>query len=291
MTTVVPGQYIVPEYKTEEEAAGTAVVHYIPGKGAVLSSIGSDLGQIPVVVATVLGKLLIQEIKEADTEESDGSSKSPKTRNFLVSVVSGALNEWAKYATEIDASATAAVSATSTNLPREGDVVLVKITRINLRQASCEILCVYGHGNVALDGGVGSTGGSAHLSIPMGGGSQLLSSYGAVASSQGTLAGAQALDVGETFKGIIRSQDVRSTDRDKVRIVDSFRPGDLVKAVVLLLGDGSNYYLTTARNDLGVVFAKSEGGAGELMVAIDWETMVCEKTGVVEKRKCAKLFE
>lgn len=301
MTTVVPGQYLVPEYKTQDGPGGTEILHYLPGKGAVVSSISVDNATIPVVVATLLGKQVIQEIRPDSTEKKEQSTevgeaasvdaeKATPVRQFLVSVVAGH-NEWAQYSQEVDALASGAVSATATNLPREGDVVLVKVTRINLRQANCEILCVYGHGNVAADGGVGSTGSAAHLLIPMGGGSQILSSYGAVALFQGLMAGAQPLDVGETFKGIIRSQDVRAAERDKVRIADCFRPGDLVKAVVLSLGDGSNYYLTTARNDLGVVFAKSEGGAGDLMVAVDWETMVCEKTGVVEKRKCAKLFD
>lgn len=305
--TVIPGQYLVPEYKTGEDKLKKEILHFFPGKGAALLTILVGLENIPVIVATVLGKQLQQEIidpKEAENESSySPDQKEPKksetealedektpVRNFLISVVSGAASEYSKYAQEIDSSASEAVSATLTNLPREGDVVLVKITRLNPKQAFCEVLCVYGHGNVLPDGGIGSNGTSANYSLPQGGGAQLLSLYGAVALTQGTMVGAIPLDVGETFKGIIRSQDVRSTDRDKVKIVDCFKPGDVVKAVVLSMGDGSNYYLTTARNDLGVVFAKSEGGAGELMVALDWETMVCESSGVVEKRKCAKLF-
>lgn len=310
--TVVPGQYLEPELKPNEGPNGREIFRFFPGKGAALLYIESGSSSIPVIVATVLGKQIIQEMtqknqNDADTDtpadapadsgdvESATGTKSPESsdvpvRKFLVSVLSGNANQFSKYAHEIEASASEAVSATATNLPREGDEVLVKITRLNPRQAFCEVLCVYGHGNVLSDGGEGANGTSANFSLPLGGGAQLLSSYGAVASFQGTMLGAQPLDVGETFKGIIRSQDVRSTDRDKVKIADCFRPGDLVKAAVLSLGDGSNYYLTTARNDLGVVFAKSEGGAGDLMVAIDWETMVCEKTGVVEKRKCAKLL-
>lgn len=309
-TTVVPGQYLEPELKPNEGPNGREIFRFFPGKGATLLYIQSGSTSIPVITATVIGKRLVQEMtlpeKSQDDAETDApisddidnpsaTKNSPETadapiRNFLVSVLSGTSNEFSKYAQEIETSASEAVSATATNLPREGDEVLVKITRLNPRQAFCEVLCVYGHGNVLSDGGEGANGTSANFSLPLGGGAQLLSSYGAVASFQGTMVGAMPLDVGETFKGIIRSQDVRSTDRDKVKIADCYRPGDIVKAVVLSLGDGSNYYLTTARNDLGVVFAKSEGGAGDMMVAIDWETMVCEKTGVVEMRKCAKLF-
>jgi exosome complex component CSL4 len=87
---------------------------------------------------------------------------------------------------------------------------------------------------------------------------------------------------------VIRAQDVRLTERDKVKVLDCFRPGDIVRAAVILLGDGSNY-LSTARDDLGVVFAKSDGGLGELMYATDWQHMAT-RSGVVERRKCAKPF-
>lgn len=272
MDTAVPGQYLMAASKEENG------VHqrYFPGKGAVATKVDVEGGLAEIILATVLGRVVVQELQ---LEE--------KNHDFLVSVIPK--TDYSEFK-HVAADAQAAVSATSTNLPREGDVVLVKVIRLNPKQATCEILCVEGAGNVSSDLGMGSTGTSAQFSVPMGGGSQLLSSYGAVASFQGSLAGAQPVDVGEAFRGIIRTQDVRSTERDKVKIVDCFKPGDVVRALVLSLGDGSNYYLTTARNDLGVVFAKSEGGAGEQMLAIDWETMVCERTGVTEKRKCAKLF-
>jgi exosome complex component CSL4 len=46
------------------------------------------------------------------------------------------------------------------------------------------------------------------------------------------------LVVGETvldgeWQGIIRVQDVRATEKDRVRIFESFRPGDVVRAVVV----------------------------------------------------------
>lgn len=283
MTSVVPGQILT---LAEKENEGSKEI-YFPGRGATKSDMNVNENEyVPVIVASTIGKQIIQEIQEPETEEKQEESQ---TKKYLVSVVSH--NAYSDFAKEINAPSAEVSSATATNLPREGDVVLVRVIRLNSRQATCDVLCVEGVGNVASDGGAGSNGTSANFSVPMGGGSQLLSSYGAVASFQGSMAGAQPTDVGEAFRGVIRSQDVRSTDRDKVKIAECFRPGDIVRAVVLSLGDGSNYYLTTTRNDLGVVFAKSEGGAGEQMVAIDWETMVCEKTGAVEKRKCAKLFD
>lgn len=61
----------------------------------------------------------------------------------------------------------------------------------------------------------------------------------------------------DEFQGIIRAQDVRATEKDKVKIFESFRPGDVVRALVISLGDQSNYYLSTAQNSLGVVMAYS----------------------------------
>ena len=54
-----------------------------------------------------------------------------------------------------------------------------------------------------------------------------------------------------------RLQDVRATEVDKLDIYDCFRPGDVIKAEVLSLGDARSYYLSTAKNELGVVYAKS----------------------------------
>lgn len=38
---------------------------------------------------------------------------------------------------------------------------------------------------------------------------------------------------GEEFAGVIRVQDVRATDKDRVKIGDCFRGGDVVKGVVV----------------------------------------------------------
>src|SRR5690606_3837398 len=96
------------------------------------------------------------------------------------------------------------------------------------------------------------------------------------------------------------------------QVYRSFRPGDVVMAEVISLGDARSYYLSTARNELGVIFAESEAGtstkdkllvtligrvshigirsclAGETMVPISWQEMMCPKTKTKEFRKCAK---
>ncbi|KAI8378095.1 hypothetical protein EDC96DRAFT_493615 [Choanephora cucurbitarum] len=90
----------------------------------------------------------------------------------------------------------------------------------------------------------------------------------------------------EDFMGIIRTQDVRAAEKDKVKIYNSFRPGDIVKAEVISLGDARSYILSTAKNELGVIFATSVAGA--TMIPISWQEMQCPKTKSIELRKCAK---
>jgi exosome complex RNA-binding protein Csl4 len=115
----------------------------------------------------------------------------------------------------------------------------------------------------------------------------------------------------QAFSGIIRQQDVRATEIDKVLLHECFRPGDVVRAEVLSLGDARSYYLTTARNELGVVHARS-AAAGEPLVPLSWQAracmpafarvaarteqplslsqeMQCPKTKAVEKRKVARV--
>jgi exosome complex component CSL4 len=53
---------------------------------------------------------------------------------------------------------------------------------------------------------------------------------------------------------------VRLTEVDKVEIYKCFRPNDIVKAEVISLGDSRSYFLSTAKNELGVIFAKSVAG-------------------------------
>ncbi|KAL3423265.1 3 -5 exoribonuclease csl4 [Phlyctema vagabunda] len=101
------------------------------------------------------------------------------------------------------------------------------------------------------------------------------------------------LVVGETvldgeWQGLIRVQDVRATEKDKVKVFESFRPGDIVRAVVISLGDQSNYYLSTASNHLGVIMATSE--AGNAMYPVSWKEYKDPETGASESRKVAKPF-
>ena len=130
----------------------------------------------------------------------------------------------------------------------------------------------------------------------------------------------------DEFQGVIRKEDVRATEKDKVVVGASFVPGDVVRACVvrsclfylavtglfrverkwgqvtyvcdggadtqgdeqISLGDQSNYYLSTARNELGVVMATSE--AGNAMYPVSWKEFRDPVSGEMESRKVAKPF-
>ena len=91
------------------------------------------------------------------------------------------------------------------------------------------------------------------------------------------------------FHGVIRREDVRATEKDTVEIFNSFRPGDMVRARVISLGEGPSYVLSTASNELGVVLARCHE-CGDMMSPTSWCDMQCNKTGVREKRKVAKVI-
>jgi exosome complex component CSL4 len=88
------------------------------------------------------------------------------------------------------------------------------------------------------------------------------------------------------FPGTIRVNDVQVAQPEQVEIYKCFRPGDLVRAEVISLGDSRAYYLTTAKPEYGVVMAKSI--SGHTMSPISWNLMQCPKTKLKEYRKVAK---
>ncbi|KAJ4388674.1 exosome 3'-_5 exonuclease subunit ski4 (Csl4) [Gnomoniopsis smithogilvyi] len=90
------------------------------------------------------------------------------------------------------------------------------------------------------------------------------------------------------WQGVIRVQDVRATEKDRCKIYESFRPGDIVRASVISLGDQSNYYLSTASNEYGVIMAVSE--AGNVMYPVSWKEYKDPETGLSEARKVAKPY-
>ena len=92
--------------------------------------------------------------------------------------------------------------------------------------------------------------------------------------------------LGEPAQGVIRREDVREFGQAQVQIYQSFRPGDMVSAKVLSLGDARAYFLSTAEPELGVVAAKSAEAAP--MTPVSWEEMECPLTMTREFRKVAR---
>lgn len=76
-------------------------------------------------------------------------------------------------------------------------------------------------GSSTSGGGSGNSALSSSLAGGSGGG------------SNGIAGLVNATDVGEGFGGIVRVQDVRMTERDKVKIAESFKPGDIIRASVV----------------------------------------------------------
>lgn len=62
--------------------------------------------------------------------------------------------------------------------------------------------------------------------------------------------------------------------------------GDIVRGVVVGLGDQSGYFVSTAGNEFGVVMAWSESGNG--CVPVSWREVKDSVTGAKEARKVAK---
>lgn len=178
-------------------------------------------------------------------------------------------------------------------MPEPGAVVTARVSQVTPTGAHCRILCV---GPRALDvefkglirwgafggGGWGERscrllrraaglwGGVVRRSLrPAGPG--LRPKRGAAAPSPRTA----------------RLQDVRATEVDRVVMYDCFRPGDVVRAEVVSLGDARSYHLSTARNELGVVHATSM--AGNVMVPASWQEMRDPETQRVERRKVARV--
>jgi exosome complex component CSL4 len=92
--------------------------------------------------------------------------------------------------------------------------------------------------------------------------------------------------------GIVLQDSVRAFDKSNIEMHNCFRPGDIVKARVTAgVGGGtsrdSSVLLSTAEEDLGVVFARSPH-TGALMVPRSWTEFECVQTKTKHKRKVGK---
>ncbi|KAL1450253.1 hypothetical protein WDU94_002691 [Cyamophila willieti] len=113
-----------------------------------------------------------------------------------------------------------------------------------------------------------------------------------ITAVQQHLCKAQIISVGDNvlsrqLRAILRRENVRATEIDRIEMYKCYRPGDIVLARVLPLKELHSYQLSTAENELGVVIALSE--AGEVMVPISWTEMQCPRSKLKEMRKVAKV--
>jgi exosome complex component CSL4 len=92
--------------------------------------------------------------------------------------------------------------------------------------------------------------------------------------------------VSASFRGTIRVRDVMPGEVDKVQLYQCFRPGDLVRAEVISLGDARSYFLSTVDVHYGVILATSI--AGGRLRPISHNEMICTTTNLIESRKVGK---
>lgn len=248
MPLALPGERIEPLEARPGKENATANYNVLPGGGTYLHG--------PVITSSVLG-----------TRKSDLASESAGYNDHK-----GKDGGPAKATAKGDNKAASPIisvqpaNSRAPRLPRVNDIVLARVTRINPRQATVLILAVGVPGDPSLDPKTSRSDATSE---------QVLPPYHPQTPAQ-------------AYQALIRAQDVRATEKDKVRIPDSFRPGDVVRAIVISLGDQANYYCTTARNDLGVVFATSE--SGNAMIPRSWCEFWDPVTNRAEQRKSARPF-
>uniref|UniRef100_A0A1A9WDC8 Exosome complex component CSL4 C-terminal domain-containing protein n=1 Tax=Glossina brevipalpis TaxID=37001 RepID=A0A1A9WDC8_9MUSC len=95
----------------------------------------------------------------------------------------------------------------------------------------------------------------------------------------------------QNYRAVLRKEDIRATEKDRVEIYKCYRPGDIILAKVLPQVELPCYQLSTAENELGVVVAvaSDSGTAGAPMIPISWTEMQCPNTLAKEPRKVAKI--
>lgn len=141
-------------------------------------------------------------------------------------------------------------------LPTLNSTVLCRVTRVQQRQATASILCIDPSQIVLL------TDSLKHLSV--------------IASNHED----------GYFAAVLRREDVRFTEKDKIVMNESLRVGDIIRATVISLGDEKSYYISTGGNENGVVVAISEDG--NAMLPASWREMRDEVTAKREPRKVAR---
>ncbi|KAK2871872.1 hypothetical protein FQN49_002746 [Arthroderma sp. PD_2] len=219
------------------------------------------------ICASIAGPVFLRD----DNKESD-----PKRRNRKILTVSRSPRAETSHINGLQQQTSNSRTKSSlkfNTLPAVDSIVLARVTRVQKRQATVSILMVVDDQNHDL------------IDQDM---RTILSSAPII-----TTAGTDSANTSNTaddlrFQAIIRKEDVRAVEKDRVVMEDMFRVGDIVRAYVISVGDQSSYYCSTARNELGVVMARSEGG--NMMFPVSWKEMRDPISGLGEARKVAKPF-
>ncbi|CAD8140128.1 unnamed protein product [Paramecium pentaurelia] len=93
--------------------------------------------------------------------------------------------------------------------------------------------------------------------------------------------------VNNYIEGVLRKQNIRLHEIDLLEMNKCYLPGDIIKARMISYGDSLKLYLSTAEDELGVLFAKHQE-TQKLMIPLSWDEMLCVESGLKEKRKVAK---
>ncbi|KAL2826511.1 exosome component EXOSC1/CSL4-domain-containing protein [Aspergillus cavernicola] len=217
------------------------------------------------IYASIAGPVFVDPTQQNATEKSIISVsrtqriKSASTSAFVPSTLpTTALKSKPKYNT----------------LPAVDSVVLARVTRVQKRQAAVSILVVLDEPSSTL---------GLNPSQPASDNDNIDSILSSAANPENHSSSDEL-----RFQALIRKEDVRAVEKDRVVLDEMFRVGDIVRGTVISLGDQSFYYITTARNDLGVVMARSE--AGNMMFPVSWKEMRDPVTGAAEQRKVARPF-
>lgn len=228
---------------------------YLPGAGTHV--------QNGIICASIPGPVFVEQLP--------GQPKAKVTKSILSVLRCGVGNIGPNGNVQKAPAATTTTTVGGTKkpkyntLPAVDSVVLARVTRIQKRQVALSILVVLDDATTFSDN----------------------DNIAAILTSAANPENQSTSDE-LRFQALIRKEDVRAVEKDRVVLEEMFRVGDVVRGSIISLGDQSFYYLTTARNDLGVVMARSE--AGNMMFPVSWREMKDPLTGLSESRKVARPF-
>jgi exosome complex component CSL4 len=247
--------------------------HFASGPGTHVLKAPSPSSDPPAIYASIPGPVLI------DQSTTPPTICIPRCQTAYAAILHGGAL-YKSTSNGLNGAAADAVKATdilrtkNNVLPAVGSVVLGRVTKVSQRQATLDILVV--------------------------------DSEPAISSSATSTLNTSPESQGQVFQGIIRREDIKAVDKDRVVVEQSFRVGDVVRGVIVSLGDAGGaggYYISTARDELGVVMGRKEGkglegmelkgkgargrGKGGWMWGVNWKEMV-DGEGGREERKVAK---